>query len=423
MIKFLGMKIKQLIGNNSTVVKNFSYLTVMQLFTLLSPLITYPYLLRVIGRELYGSIVFAQTIITYINIFINFGFNLSGTQIISLNRNNPEYISEAVSNIYTSKFIFWLTSIIIYFSVVSFIHIPSESKLLYYISFFLTLNDLMLPIWYYQGVEKMKYITFLNIGVRILFMALIFVFVKDQSDFLLVPFFHSIGAICAGIASLYIIFKVERVKYQRPTLGSLKKYIVGSFPLFITSVSQSIYVNINKLVVGIVLGMSELAIYDFGEKITTFLKVPVNMIYQATFPKISRDRSIRYVNRLMGLSVAIITFIYALIFVMAPYIVYLFWGEIIQQAVTILRIIPAGAVFCCISTFLSGNRLMAWGFKKEYMLVAISSSIIYIILLFVFLMFGLLDIYMLAFLAVIGEIITITIGLLVNIRKKLIFNR
>lgn len=417
------MKIKQLIGNNSTVVKNFSYLTVMQLFTLLSPLITYPYLLRVIGQELYGSIVFAQTIITYINIFINFGFNLSGTQIISLNRNNPEYISEAVSNIYTSKFIFWLTSIIIYFSVVSFIHIPSESKLLYYISFFLTLNDLMLPIWYYQGVEKMKYITFLNIGVRILFMALIFVFVKDQSDFLLVPFFHSIGAICAGIASLYIIFKVERVKYQRPTLGSLKKYIVGSFPLFITSVSQSIYVNINKLVVGIVLGMSELAIYDFGEKITTFLKVPVNMIYQATFPKISRDRSIRYVNRLMGLSVAIITFIYALIFVMAPYIVYLFWGEIIQQAVTILRIIPAGAVFCCISTFLSGNRLMAWGFKKEYMLVAISSSIIYIILLFVFLMFGLLDIYMLAFLAVIGEIITITIGLLVNIRKKLIFNR
>lgn len=417
------MKIKQLIGNNSTVVKNFSYLTVMQLFTLLSPLITYPYLLRVIGRELYGSIVFAQTIITYINIFINFGFNLSGTQIISLNRNNPEYISEAVSNIYTSKFLFWLTSIIIYFSVVSFIHIPSESKLLYYISFFLTLNDLMLPIWYYQGVEKMKYITFLNIGVRILFMALIFVFVKDQSDFLLVPFFHSIGAICAGIASLYIIFKVERVKYQRPTLGALKKYIVGSFPLFITSVSQSIYVNINKLVVGIVLGMSELAIYDFGEKITTFLKVPVNMIYQATFPKISRERSIRYVNRLMGLSVAIITFIYALIFVMAPYIVYLFWGEIIQQAVTILRIIPAGAVFCCISTFLSGNRLMAWGFKKEYMLVAISSSIIYIILLFVFLMFGLLDIYMLAFLAVIGEIITITIGLFVNIRKKLIFNR
>lgn len=417
------MKIKQLIGNNSTVVKNFSYLTVMQLFTLLSPLITYPYLLRVIGRELYGSIVFAQTIITYINIFINFGFNLSGTQIISLNRNNPEYISEAVSNIYTSKFLFWLTSIIIYFSVVSFIHIPSESKLLYYISFFLTLNDLMLPIWYYQGVEKMKYITFLNIGVRILFMALIFVFVKDQSDFLLVPFFHSIGAICAGIASLYIIFKVERVKYQRPTLGSLKKYIVGSFPLFITSVSQSIYVNINKLVVGIVLGMSELAIYDFGEKITTFLKVPVNMIYQATFPKISRERSIIYVNRLMGLSVAIITFIYALIFVMAPYIVYLFWGEIIQQAVTILRIIPAGAVFCCISTFLSGNRLMAWGFKKEYMLVAISSSIIYIILLFVFLMFGLLDIYMLAFLAVIGEIITITIGLFVNIRKKLIFNR
>ena len=64
------------LSRNKTVLANFSYLSLLQVFTILFPLLTYPYLLRVIGLELYGVIVFAQTIINYVSLVINFGFNM-----------------------------------------------------------------------------------------------------------------------------------------------------------------------------------------------------------------------------------------------------------------------------------------------------------------------------------------------------------
>ena len=68
------------LSRNKTVLANFSYLSILQVFTILFPLLTYPYLLRVIGLELYGVIVFAQAIINYVSLVINFGFNMSGAR-------------------------------------------------------------------------------------------------------------------------------------------------------------------------------------------------------------------------------------------------------------------------------------------------------------------------------------------------------
>lgn len=414
------MNIKKIIYNNKIIVKNFSYLTILQLFTFVSPLITYPYLLRTVGSQLYGTIVFAQTIITYINIFINFGFNLSGTQAISINREYKPVVSEIVCSIYTAKFLFWIISFIIYFLIIGLIPINSEIKVLYYISFFLTFNDLLVPIWFYQGIEKMKYITYINVGVKSLFIILIFVFVKAPDNYILVPLFNSIGAALAGICSFIIVFKIEKVVLVRPKVMVILKYIYESFPLFITSVSQSIYININKLVVGSILGMSELAIYDFGEKITNFMKIPIQMITQATFPKITRIKSIRFVNKLMILVCSCITFLYICVYVLAPQIVLFFWGEMLPEAIVVLRIISLSSVFCSVSTFLSGNRLLAWGYRKDYMSVALFTSIVYLLVLLSLVFFKYYNLYLFAALVVFGEILSMFYSLFMNYKRKLL---
>ena len=69
---------------NKTVLVNFSYLSILQIFTIVFPLLTYPYLLRVVGLELYGVLVFAQTIISYVSLVINFGFNMSGARNVAV---------------------------------------------------------------------------------------------------------------------------------------------------------------------------------------------------------------------------------------------------------------------------------------------------------------------------------------------------
>ena len=81
------------LSRNKTVLANFSYLSILQVFTILFPLLTYPYLLRVIGLELYGVIVFAQAIINYVSLVINFGFNMSGARKVAVYKEDKVLLS------------------------------------------------------------------------------------------------------------------------------------------------------------------------------------------------------------------------------------------------------------------------------------------------------------------------------------------
>lgn len=199
------------LSRNKTVLANFSYLSLLQVFTILFPLLTYPYLLRVIGLELYGVIVFAQTIINYVSLVINFGFNMSGARDVAVHKEDKERLSRIVSSTYLCKFILWIVCLIVYLSVISIVPFFRDYYWVYILSFLLTLNELLLPIWFFQGIEKMKYITIVNLSARLLFVAAIFLFVREREDYLLVPFLNGIGTILAGGLSLYIVLGKEKI--------------------------------------------------------------------------------------------------------------------------------------------------------------------------------------------------------------------
>ena len=143
----------------------------------------------------------------------------------------------------------------------------------YLLSFLLTFNELLLPIWFFQGIEKMKYITVVNLSARLLFVAAIFLFVHEQEDYLIVPLLNGIGAVFAGCLSLYIVLRKERIKLSVIPVRELGSAYKESFPLFVSGLSTQIYVNVNKLVIGSFLGMSEVSIYDMADKVLHLMKL------------------------------------------------------------------------------------------------------------------------------------------------------
>jgi len=417
--------LKQIFHNNKKIIENFSYLSLMQMVILLFPFMTYPYLLRVLGFNIYGTIIFAQTIAINIAIIINFGFNISGTKDIACNRENLSELSKIVSSIFSIKMILWLGCLIIYFILIYFVPFLRKDWLLYVISFFLTFNELLFPSWFFQGIEKMKYITFINIGVRLLFVIAIFVFVKDKTDFLIVPILNALGALLSGLIALYVVFVKEKIRFIRQPYLTLRYFFIDSFPLFISSLSVQVYVNINKILVGAFLGMTDVAIYDLGEKITHIIKIPIRMISQATFPKISREKNIAFVNKVMFITVSLISFLYMFLYFNSERIVLLLSGEENIQAVQILRILSFSAIISCFNLFLGGNRLVPFGYKKLYVKNAIL-NVLFFISGFIFLwVFSLINIYSLSYLYLMSEIFVFalnfykchTINLLLPIRK------
>ena len=366
------------LSRNKTVLANFSYLSLLQVFTILFPLLTYPYLLRVIGLELYGVIVFAQTIINYVSLVINFGFNMSGARDVAVHKEDKVRLSRIVSSTYLCKFILWIVCLIVYLSVISIVPFFRDYYWVYLLSFLLTLNELLLPIWFFQGIEKMKYITIVNLSARLLFVAAIFLFVREREDYLLVPFLNGIGTILAGGLSLYIVLGKEKINLFVIPIKDLKSAYKESFPLFVSSLSTQIYVNVNKLVIGSFLGMSEVSIYDMADKVLHLMKLPISMMAQAVFPKISRERNIRFVNRVMFLVAGTVLLAYICVFIGSDWIVYLFTGEYMEEASIIMRLLGVSAILVSFNGFLGGNRLGPFGYSSVYMKTMVGNCLFFL---------------------------------------------
>ena len=396
---------------------NFSYLSILQVFTILFPLLTYPYLLRVIGLELYGVIVFAQSIIIYISLVINFGFNMSSAKDVAIHKEDKEKLSRIVSTTYISKFILWVICGVGYLIVITTFDFFREYYWVYFLSYLLTFNELLLPTWFFQGIEKMKYITIVNVSSRLVFVAAIFLFVKEKSDYLYVPLLNGIGAIVAGLLALYIVFKKEGVQFWLSSIYGIREDYKRSFPLFVSSISTQIYLNVNKLVVGSCLGMSEVAIYDIGEKVLHLMKLPIQMVAQATFPKISREKNIHYINRLIFLIIGVVLVGYIIVFVCSSWIVYLFTGEYITKAILVIRVLTLSAVLGSVNYFLAGNRLIPLGYSVLYMRIMLLNCLLYLFVLTALYIMDYVSIYVVAWLSVLIEVFSLCI-LLIQCKKN-----
>lgn len=417
------MSIKERFARNKTILANFSYLSILRLFTILFPLLTYPYLLRVIGLELYGVIVFAQTIAFYASLVIDFGFNMSSARAVAVYKTDKTKLSQIVSSTYICKFVIWCICLFLYIVTISVVPFFREHYWIYALSFLLTLNGLLFPAWFFQGIEKMKYITIVNLSARLLFVVTVFLVVREQDDYLWVPVLNGMGSVLAGVLSIYIVMEKEKIHLSIVSVTELKVAYRESAPLFVSNLSTQTYVNVNKLVVGFFLGMSDVSIYDMAEKTLQLLKLPIGMMGQAVFPKIARERNIRFVNRIMFVAVGIVTLSYMVMFVSCDYIVYLFSGEYIADASMIMRLLGTSAILVTFNECFGVDRLVPFGYSSAYMKVMMSNCLFFLLGIFLLWFIDSINLYTVTLMEVSVETFCLLLLVYRNKQLGLLFDR
>jgi PST family polysaccharide transporter len=274
--------------DNKRLITNFLSLSVLQGANMLLPLITFPYLVRVLGIEKFGLISFAAATVMYFETLTDYGFDLTATRQISIHRNDREKVESIYSSVLTIKALLAVLSFIILSIIVFTFQKFSEFFIIYYLTFGRVIGKSLFPVWFFQGMEKMVITTYLNLFSKILFTVAIFVFIRNEQDFLLVPLFNSLGFIIAGIIAMFQIRFGFGIRLAFQSREIIIDQLKDGWHIFLSRIYVNIYTTTNTFLLGILTSNIMVGYYSVASKIVEAIGnifIPAN---NALFPYMSK---------------------------------------------------------------------------------------------------------------------------------------
>lgn len=356
------------------VLANFSYLSLLQIGGYVLPIITYPYLARVIGVEGFGKIAFAYSIITYFMTVTDWGYNFTATRDTAKCRENSKAIEKIYSEVTTSKIFLLIVSGAILSIMLLTIPYFRENYLVIALSFSIVIGQTIFPEWIFQGMEKMRLITILNLSSKILFTVLIFVCIKKQDDYIFQPALAGLGYILSGIIGLIYVRKVFGVRYKPCSFGAIFSSIKSSFDVFINNLMPNLYNNFSVVLLGFFGGSIANGYLDGANKFYSVGAQFLNVLSRAFFPFLTRRLEKHYVFSKIKILITIV--ISVCLIVGAPTMVHYVLDDSFESSIIPLRILAISLIFHSITNIYGTNYLIIIGKERILRNLTIKVSII-----------------------------------------------
>lgn len=381
-------RLLKIISNNKVLVKNFTSLSLLQLANYIFPVITLPYLVRVLGPEKYGLINFAAAFSAYFVIITDYGFNLSATQEISVNRNDKEKVSEIFSSVLTIKIILFFLSSGIFFLIVNMFELFSNDAGLYSIMFIGVVGIVLFPLWVYQGVEKMKYILIINVAIRSVTIVSIFLLVKVENDYLLLAVIYTITQVMTGITGLFFAIRKFDLRYLFPSKVQLLEQLKKGWNLFLSSIWINLYTTSNVFILGLFAPNSVVGYYSAADKVRIAFQGILSSMSQSVFPYVNKllaesyQKFLSFNRKLLKISVMIGIIISSSLFLFAEPIVKIVLGNEYSPSVIVLRIIAWLPLIIFLSNVFGIQTMLPLNYQKRFSQILFLAALINLMISF-----------------------------------------
>jgi PST family polysaccharide transporter len=271
--------------NNNKIFSNYIYLFLIQGANFILPLIALPYLVITLESERYGLVMIAQSLAIFFTIIVDFGFNISATREVSLLKEDKKKLSQFFWNVYSIKLILIMFSFVLLLCLIFFLDKFKTEPFIYIYSFGLVIGQAIFPTWFFQGIERMKMITYINVSAKIFFTISIFFFVLKPADFEFVPILNGLGFIISGLIGF--IYSLKYVNFVYPNFNNIIQISKESFNLFTSNFAVNLYSSSNTLVLGFFAGDTLAGVYASMEKLVIATKSIYIPLYQSIFPHLS----------------------------------------------------------------------------------------------------------------------------------------
>ncbi|MDP4116078.1 MAG: oligosaccharide flippase family protein, partial [Bacteroidota bacterium] len=279
--------VKDKIKNNRILLFNFTSLSILQICNYIFPLITLPYLVRVLGPDHFGIVSFIIAFTGYFGMITDYGFNLSGTQTVSINRLDRNKLNSIYSSILFIKLFLFVVCIVVFTLCLVSIDRFRADWLAYLAGFLSILGNVLFPIWLFMGLEKMKYVSMINIYMKILFTGSVFIFISNQNDTVLYLFLYSLHLVLIGVVGLFISFYKLKIKFIIPSKNELKYHFREGWYVFLSTFSISLYTISNTFILGLFASNEVVGYFSAADKIRGAVQGFYSAISQSVYPHLS----------------------------------------------------------------------------------------------------------------------------------------
>ena len=364
--------------------ENLLSLFLLQGSNYIIPLITLPYLVRVLGPEKFGLIAFAQGFVQYFIILTDYGFNLSATRLIALNK---EKVSEIFCATMLVKMALMIVSLLVVVITVSMVPKFRNDWLVYFLAFLSVPGSVIFPVWFYQGMEQMRYISIVSISAKLLSAICIFIFVHEQGDYLRAVAIQSSGILVAGLLGIKMVWKVAPLRVKLPSRQYIIETLLEGWYVFISTAAIGLYTTSNIFILGLLTNNETVAFFSVADRIVSAAKGLIGPVSQAVYPRINalaKDSAkeafqlIRKVLVWQGCSFFVISIF---LFLLAePLVTVLFSAKYIQSVV-VLRWIAFLPFIIALSNVLGVQTMLTFGFNAQFAKIVIMSGIVNLTLL------------------------------------------
>jgi PST family polysaccharide transporter len=361
---------------------NIVSLYLLQGLNYIIPIAVLPYLVRVLGMETYGLVAVAQSFAQYFNILTDYGFNFSATRSIAQNKGEPRQISRIFCCVFLFKVGLTAVGLMVLGCVLLSVSRMRHDWTFFIYAFVGVVGNVLFPVWYFQGMERMRHISVITGATRSLSAILLFVFVHHASDGALAVAIQSLGTLLAGVIGFAVCLRSADLAFVWPSRQELRNCAVEGWHLFVSTASLSLYSNTNVFLVGVLGGNVQAGYFSAAERLVRATNGLVGPITQAVFPYISSlvvgssEAALAFIARSLKWMSGLALLPAIAIFVLARPIAVLCFGHAAEGAIPVMRWIALLPFLVAVTSVFGVLTMLTFGLDKQFSRILIAAGIL-----------------------------------------------
>ena len=406
---------------NLKFLKNTGYLYLLTIVKIIFPLITLPYLTRVLSVSTYGLVAYVKAYNSYVQLLIDFGFLLSATKLIAVAKEDKQLISKITGDTYAEKIFLVIVAIVVTIVATNVIPLLEQNKLFVWLYFLSVILTILVPDFLYRGIEKMEYAALPFVCSKVVVLISTFIFVKSDVDLLLIPILEILGNFVAGCVSLTFLKKLD----IRIAFSNLDKWIADikeSGVYFFSNFATTFFGAMTTIIVGIVMDAKEIAYWSLCMQIVAAAKSMYTPITNSLYPHMMLSRDLRIVKKI-GLLFSIPLSLGS--------VLVLFWGKPIMEMIGgqeygyagwIMKFLLPVLVVSFYSMLYGWPVLGCIGKVKETTITTVCAALVQVIGIIILIVINQLTLITLALCCCVSEFLLLILRLVIFSHNKASFN-